>query len=116
MKFNSIKLQEDLKSKRTIRGLNLNDSAQQVGITKHQYIRAEKYGAMNIEVFTKLVEWLDKRPDNYFLSSSILMFSHEEYMDIKRGIYIAMKTLDHQKIDQKLCDRIECIHNKIVGS
>lgn len=114
MKFNSLKLQEELKYKRVIKeGLNFHEAAQEVGINKNQYTRAEKYGFMDIEVFATLVNWLGTNPDNYFTDLKHPRLSAMDYEDITRGLIIAMKTLDDIGIDQKLSDRLEVIDMKI---
>jgi len=114
MRFNSQKLQEDLRTKRIIKeGMNVNAASRDSNVPKYQYTRAEKYGGMDIEVFTKLVAWLGTNPDEYFTDLKRPQLSDFEYEDITRGLIIAMKTLDDLGIDQKLSDRLEVIDMKI---
>lgn len=72
MKFNSQKLQEELRTKRIItEGLNVNAASRMAGVSKHQYTRAERTGGMDIDVFTKLVGWLGTNPSDYFTEINV---------------------------------------------
>lgn len=114
MKFNSLKLQEELKLKRVIKdSLNYFNAAREAGVSPHQYTRAEKYGNMDIDVFTKLVGWLGTNPDDYFTELTRPRLTTKDYQDIVSGLIIAMKTLDDLKMDQALSDRLEKIDDKI---
>lgn len=117
MKFNSPKLEEALRAKRIIKeGLSVPAAAKEVGISKYQYTRAEKYGCMDIEVFTKLVAWLGTNPDDYFTGIIHPTLSGQDFQDINDGLVLAMKELDkyENSADKILSDRLELIVIKIL--
>lgn len=45
--------------------------------------------------------------------NTVANLDDKEIMDIKRGLVIAMHTLDEKQIDQDLCDRLEEIFKKL---
>ncbi|KQC02073.1 hypothetical protein [Pedobacter sp. Hv1] len=72
MKFNSVKLAEDLRYERVVKqGISVPKAAAAVGITNSVYTRAEKDWGMDILVFTKLVTWLGKAPQEYFVPNKL---------------------------------------------
>lgn len=69
IKFRKDVLRKDLITKRMIElNINMQDSADQIGISKATYSRMESGKDMDMESFVKVLNWLNKRAMDYINS------------------------------------------------